>query len=114
MKVIKSNEAIKCSNSDKCKTMEYSFNESDLDLAVATIIGRYPDVGYCVNEISKELIYVLDGEGKLVFENNSVEFSKGDSVLVYPNEKYYWDCDYCVVSLTCNPAWTKDQHKYID
>ena len=114
MKVIKSNDAIKGSNSDKCKTIEYSFNDNELDLGIATITGRYPDFDYCVNEISKELIYVLDGTGKLVFENNIIEFSKGDSILIYPKEKYYWDCDYCVVSMTCNPSWTKEQHKCVD
>lgn len=56
MQVIKKIEAIKGSNSDKCKTLEYSFNDSDIDLGVATIKGRYPDDGYCMNTVSKELI----------------------------------------------------------
>ncbi len=76
MKIIKSNDARKGANSDKCKTLEYSFNDKDIDLGIATITGRYPESGFCVNVISKELIYVLDGNGILYFENNCIEFEK--------------------------------------
>lgn len=114
MKVIKNDDSLKGENSKKCKTSEYSFGDKDIDLGLATITGRYPDEGYCVNLISKELIYVMEERGTLNFENEKVDFSKGDAILIEPNEKYYWNCDYCVVSMTCNPSWTKEQHKYVD
>ena len=56
----------------------------------------------------------MEGSGTLNFENKKVDFSKGDAILIEPNEKYYWDCDYCVVSMTCNLSWKKEQHKYVD
>ena len=114
MKVIKSEEAIKGSNSDKCKTVEYSFGDKEIDLGLATITGRYPENGYCVNLISKELIYVLEGSGKLYFEDRVIEFLTGDSILIDNNEKYYWETEYCKVSMTCTPAWTEEQHKLVD
>lgn len=114
MQVIKYSDAIEGANSDKCKTLEYSFNDKDIDLGIATITGRYPENGYCVNTISKELIYVLEGNGKLNFENDFVEFEKGDSILIDSNEKYYWDSTYCVVSMSCTPAWNEEQHKYVE
>ncbi len=114
MQIIKNNNAIKRANSDKCKTLEYSFNDMDIDLGLATITGRYPEkAGYCINTISKELIYVLDGNGKIYFENDFVEFEKGDAILIDSNEKYYWDTKYCVVSMSCTPAWDEKQHKII-
>lgn len=113
MQIIKKNNAIKSANSDKCKTLEYSFNNKNIDLGIATITGRYPENGYCVNTISKELIYVLDGNGKLCFENNFVEFEKGDSILINSNEKYYWDSTFCVVTMACTPAWNEEQHKLV-
>ena len=113
MKVIKNDDSLKGENSEKCKTSEYSFGDKDIDLGLATITGRYPDEGYCVNLISKELIYVMEGSGTLNFENEKVDFSKGDAILIEPNEKYYWDCDYCVVSMTCTPAWSAEQHKLV-
>ena len=111
MKLIKFKDAIKGRNSDKCLTIEYSFNDNDLDLGIATITGRYPEKGYCYNQKCKELIYVLEGNGVLCFENQKVEFNKGDSILIMSKEKYYWESNHCVVSMTCNPAWTPKQHK---
>ena len=89
MQFIKKSNAVKGANSNKCETIEYSFNDKDMDLGIATITGRYPENGFCVNTISKELIYVLDGNGKLYFENNCIEFEEGDSILINSNEKYY-------------------------
>ena len=37
MKVIKYKSVLKGKNSDKCKTLEYSFNDKDIDLGIATI-----------------------------------------------------------------------------
>lgn len=113
MKIIKNNEAVNGANSDKCKTIEFSFGDKDIDLGLATITGRYPDSGYCVNLISKELIYVLEGSGTLCFENKIVTFEKGDAILIDNNEKYYWNTEYCKVSMSCTPAWSEEQHKLI-
>lgn len=114
MQVIKSEEALQGKNSEQCKTIEYSFNDTDIDLGVATITGRFPEKGLCKNTVSKELIYVIEGTGKLHFENDCVEFSKGDSILIEPNDLYYWDTDYCVVSMSCTPAWSEEQHQIIE
>ena len=70
MKVIKYGEAEAGANSENCKTLEYSFGDKDLDLGVAVITGRYPESGYCVNLISKELVYVLEGSGTIYFDTN--------------------------------------------
>ena len=114
MKIIKSNEAIKGKNSEKCEIIEYSFGDNEIDLGIATIKGRYPENGFCVNLISKELIYVIEGSGKLCFENETIEFSEGDSILIDNNEKYYWQVEYCKVSMSCTPAWSLEQHKLVE
>lgn len=113
MKIIKFNDAERGANSDKCKTLEYSFGDNDIDLGVAIVKGRYPEEGYCMNTESKELIYVIDGEGELNFENKVIHFSKDDAILIDKNEKYYWNTNYCKVSMTCTPAWTPEQHKLV-
>ena len=114
MKVIKYNDAIPGSNSDKCKTLEYSFGDKDIDLGVATVTGRYPEKGYCVNLLSKELIYVIEGSGTLNFQDKKIDFSKGDSILIDTNEKYFWESEYCVVAMACTPAWSAEQYKTIE
>lgn len=113
MKIIKYNEAEKGKNSDVCETLEYSFGDNDIDLGVAVIKGRFPDEGYGMNLISKELIYVLEGSGTIHFEDKDVDFSKGDAILINNNEKYYYETDYCKITMSCTPAWSKDQHKNV-
>lgn len=113
MEFIKHDQAVPGKNSEICKTLEYSFQDKDLDLGIATITGRFPDRGYVINTISKELIYVLEGTGAIYFENRKVVFSKGDCILIEPNEKYYWDSKYCVVAMACTPAWSPEQHQSV-
>lgn len=110
MELIKYDQAVPGKNSEICKTLEYSFQDKDLDLGVATITGRFPERGYVMNTVSKELIYVLEGTGILYIENEKVVFSKGDCILIEPNEKYFWDVEYCVVAMACTPAWDPEQH----
>ena len=114
MKIIKSNDAFKKNNSENCEVIEYSFNDKDIDLGVATITSRYPEKGYCVNLISKELIYVLEGEGSLHLENNTIEFSVGDSILIDKNEKYYWESKFCKVAMICTPSFSVEQYKIVE
>ncbi len=114
MKYINKKEALKGKNSEVCKTLEYSFNDNDIDLGIATITGRFPDQGYALNLVSKELVYVIEGEGTLYFEDEKIEFQKGDAILINPNDKYYYETKYCVLSLTCTPAWNPNQHKIIN
>jgi len=114
MKIIKLNDAEPGQNSAVCKTIEYDFQDKDINIGVATITGRFPDSGYALNLISKELVYVLDGSGIIHFENKEVKYQKGDAILILPNEKYYYETEYSVLTLTCTPAWNKDQHKIVD
>lgn len=111
MKVIKLNDAEAGKNSEVCKTLEYSFGDKEIDLGVATITGRFPNSGYAYNEISRKLIYVIEGSGTLTFKDTKVEYSKGDAILIEPNDRYYFDSEYSVISMSCTPAWDPLQHK---
>lgn len=111
MEVIKFNEAMCGKNSDVCKTLEYSFDNKCMDLGIATINGRFPDSGYAYNMEVAELVYVLEGNGKLYFKDKVIEFSKGDAILIEAQDKYYYETDYAVLALLCTPAWSPSQHK---
>ena len=114
MEFIKSDDASKEDNSEVCKLSGYSFVDKSIDLAVTTITGRYPDKGHCVHLVSKELVYIIEGSGRLCFEGKSVEFSAGDSILIDKGEKYYWETEYCKTALVCTPAWRPEQYRLID
>ena len=111
MEKISLSNAVDVENNNECKVKEYSFGNKSIDLGIATITGRYPSCGYCCNMVSEELIYVIDGNGKLYLEDGCIEVEKGDAVLINNHEKYYWDCKYCVVSITCTPAWNPEQYE---
>ena len=114
MKIIKKDDAIIGTNNDNCKTIEYSFGDKDIDIGVATITGSYPESGYCVNLVSIELVYILEGSGELYFEDQTINFSQGDAILIENNKKYYWKADYCKVSMSCSPAWSPEQYKVVE
>ena len=82
MKVIKYSDAEKGKNSDKCNTLEYPFEDKDIDIGIATITGRYPDNGYGINTKCKELIYVIEGNGKLCFIFKRNETSQKSSLFI--------------------------------
>lgn len=114
MRVIKREDAEVFNNSPVCSVVEYSFGDSDLDLGLSTIEGRYPEKGFAINEKSKMIIYVVDGKGRLYVLDDMIYFEKGDTILINAGEKYYWDSEYCVISIVSNPAWSALQYKVVD
>lgn len=112
MKIIKLSETERNENSENCVCQEYDFGSPDIDLGVCKITGRYPNDGYVYNEKSKEMVFVLSGSGTLYINNEKISFTKDDAILIEPLEKYYFDAN-CIVALICNPAWQKENHKWI-
>ncbi len=113
MKIIKYEDAEHFVNSDKCKVIEYPLNDPDINCGVAIISGRYPETGYCVNEVCKELIYVVKGSGTLYKKDGKpIQFKEKDTILIDKGEIYYWDAC-CEVVMPCTPAWFPEQYKQI-
>ena len=67
MKFIPSGKAVTIVNSKTSKLLEYSIelDDKDIDFAINTINGRYPEKGYCSNTKCKELAYILEGNGSI-------------------------------------------------
>lgn len=99
-----------------CKTMtayEYPLIDSSIHGAVVELNGRYPQEGRVVNEKCSEIGFVIKGSGKLVIEDNEVEFKEGDQLLIKPGEKYYWEAK-ATMFMPCAPAWYPEQHNKVD
>ena len=84
MKIVKSSDAQIIKNSDTSKLLEYSIglNNKDIDFCINTISGRYPEKGYCTNENCKEICYILEGSGTFNKKDESINFEKGDVILI--------------------------------
>lgn len=73
--------------SSNCTVTEYPLlGEKNIDFAIATLSGRYPENGFVINTLSKELAYVSEGVGKLVIEGKTIELKSGDVLLIEAGE----------------------------
>ena len=110
MKIVRRKEVRKFKNSSTCWGLEYFFDDPDLNIAVITVKGRYPEKGFSSNLICKEIAYVLSGNVNMVSSKGKILLKKGDSVLISAKEKYYWSGK-CKIMTICNPAFDPEQHK---
>lgn len=97
---------------ETCVAIEYPNGDKDLWGAVIKLNGRYPLKGYTVNLKCKELVYFLDGKGKVYINNKIIDVSKGDQVVIEPGEKFYWEGK-LTMFMPCTPAWYPEQHKEV-
>ena len=92
-----------------CIVYEYRMADKDINGALAKLYGRHPVKGYVVNKKCKELVYVIKGKGKIVFEDKEVKLAEGDVALIGAGEKYYWNGN-MLIFIPCTPAWYPKQH----
>ena len=110
MEIVKKNESKKTSNSSQC-LVYYAYETADekINGAVVEINGRYPDKGRVKNEISRELIFVLGGTGKVVVEGKEFSLGRGDLAIIAPNERYYFSGK-LKLFVANTPKWTPKEH----
>ena len=106
------NQVIERKNSDRCIVSEFPIEDHDIDFAIVKVSARYPDVGLATNRISKEIVYVQEGDGKVVVDDIEHILKQGDVVLIFANEKFYWDGN-MILHISCTPAFTPEQHIHI-
>ncbi len=78
--------------------------------AVIQLNGRYPEKGFALNTVCEEVIYVVEGAGKLITPANKVILANGDMARILPNEKYYFNGDLTLV-IASSPAWYPEQYQ---
>lgn len=113
MKVVKKSHTNSFKNSETCTAIEYPLNDQDINAAVIQLNGRYPDTGRTVNLECKELVYVINGIGKIVCEEEETLIAEGDVILIPPGEKFYWEGE-MTLFMPCTPAWHPGQHKEVE
>ena len=78
--------------------MYVGLKDKDIDFCINTINGRYPEKGYCTNEKCKEICYILEGKGTLTKKEESINFEKGDVILIEKEEILYWNGNCKIIS----------------
>ncbi len=113
MQIVRKSDRLTLTPEPDVKIYEYETDDAFLSGAVAEIDGRYPDRGFCVNERLKELVYVIAGQGLLVFRNKSVPFEAGDTLFIDHGEAFAWEGQMTLYIATA-PKFDPAQHKEID
>lgn len=98
---------------DDCTITEYPINSNKINIASVEIHGRYPQTGYAVNREVDELVFITNGNGSITQKNKTLSFTAGDTILIEPNEVYFWSGNF-TATIACTPAFTAHQHEYID
>lgn len=110
MKYISKSQASIFQNSDVCKVYEYPLGSKVINGALIEIKGRYPDSGNVMNQVCKEIVYVVKGSGKVVVEDREQDIQAGDSIFIDNNEKFCWLGDITIYAV-CSPAYYPEQHE---
>jgi mannose-6-phosphate isomerase-like protein (cupin superfamily) len=113
MKILTKSETVGFSNSDTCSGFEFQFEDRELNVAVVTVYGRYPDEGHLVNEVCREIAYVFSGTGSVGVEDEKYTLNPGDAVHIEPGERFYWQGDELKMLMACSPAFYPEQHKEV-
>lgn len=94
---------------------DYPSVDPDINFAVISISTRSPEKGYQVNRDCKELLYIIKGEGTLYKKNSDddIKFKEGDLLYIDKGELYAFDGDF-EAAVPCTPAWTAEQHEYVE
>lgn len=107
--IIKKSERKEFKNSSVCIAYEYAHNDKDINLAIIELSGRYPAKGWVTNKISKEVALVIEGKGKIYIDGKEFPLGEGDSVIIQPNQKFFWEGKMKLV-MACHPAFDPKQH----
>lgn len=113
MKIVSKSQTVEKQAGSTCSVIEYPLQDEMLDIAIATISGRYPEQGRVVNQQCKELAFVQNGEGNIVINGQDIPLKKGDVIIIDAGEPYYWEGAMQLI-LSCRPAWSLAQHQQID
>jgi len=113
MKISLKQQATERKNSEVCVVTKHDIEDATLDFAIVKINGRYPDQGRVTNTQCKEIVYVHQGNGKVVVNHKEYQLNTGDAVLIEAGEKFFWEGSMNLF-ISCTPAFTIDQHQQVD
>lgn len=53
-------------NNEHCVVSEYPTGDKEINFAIAKVSSRYPETGLACNTLYKEIVYIQNGNGKIV------------------------------------------------
>lgn len=83
--------------------------EKAISGAIAEIKNRYPEKGFAVNEVCKEIAFVVSGSGQIVNHDQTRPINMGDLIYIDKNESFAWEGKITIFMAT-TPAFDPKQH----
>jgi len=108
MEIIKKDQRVTHAGESGATAHEYSSKNTNINFALVEIHGRFPEEGVMYNTVCDELVHIMAGECVLIDASGEHKMVAGDTVIITPNEKYFWTGQ-ATVATVCTPPWTFDQ-----
>ncbi|MBI3956108.1 hypothetical protein HY339_02535 [Candidatus Gottesmanbacteria bacterium] len=109
MTIIQSSEANKVQASASTTVWEYFMDDAVVSGAVAEINGRYPEKGFAINSVSKELAFVISGHGHVLSPKAQHTITIGDVIFLDKGERFAWQGTVTIFMVT-TPKFDPKQH----
>ncbi|KKU83402.1 hypothetical protein A2973_04545 [Candidatus Gottesmanbacteria bacterium RIFCSPLOWO2_01_FULL_49_10] len=113
MIIIQSSQTNKVQASPTTSIWEFTMEEKSISGAIAAIKDRYPEKGFAVNRVSKELVFVISGNGHIITPNQKKPIQVGDLVFLDKRETYAWEGN-LTLFMANTPKFDPKQHKISD
>lgn len=111
MNIISSSETNKMKTSPSTTIWEFVMEEKTISGAIAEIKDRYPEKGFAVNKVSKELAFVLSGEGNVVTPTLNRAIKVGDLIFLDKEESFAWEAKGALtLFMATTPKFDPKQH----
>lgn len=89
---------------------EYPTKNKIINNSFIEIKGRHPQEGWAYNEVCIESVFIIRGSVVLTTKTESVVLEENDTVIIDPNERYFFEGDCDMVSPS-SPPWYPEQSK---
>lgn len=89
---------------------EYGLPFADFSVGVSEIDGRYPEIGFDVDEAIDAYWYIESGKGTMWIAGQEYSLEPGDMIAVPKGEKYWIHGEALRMVVCSNPSWYPEQH----
>ncbi|MEK9143887.1 MAG: hypothetical protein AAB481_04670 [Patescibacteria group bacterium] len=111
MNIIPSSQTNKIQATPTTTIWEFEMEEKAISGAIAQINGRYPEKGFVVNKVSKELVFVISGNGYIITPNQKRPIRVGGLVFLDKGETYAWEAKGALtLFMATTPKFDPKQH----
>lgn len=111
MNIISSSETNKMKASPSTTIWEFVMEEKSISGAIAEIKDRYPEKGFAVNKVSKELAFVISGNGYVITSEIKQPINVGDLIFLDKGESFAWEAKSALtLFMATTPKFDQKQH----